>query len=198
MLRVISCIAHEHDFRLLLVAALVCFMSAFTAFAVYDQACAGGKRRLLWGALAAFVSGIGIWSTHFIAMLAYEPHLPVGYNLTLTLLSIITAVVVTGSGWAASTWKGHRGSLAGGMLIGIGIGAMHYIGMAGLRVAGRILWDQDLVITAILFGMGFSAAALAEHRRTPQQIPWRPAILLTLAICSLHFVSMAAVTIYPD
>lgn len=198
MLRVYSCIAHDHDMGLVLVAAGVCFMAAFTAFAVYDQARAGGTRRLAWGALAAFVSGIGIWSTHFIAMLAYKPNLPVGYDPNITLLSVVTAVVITGFGWTASVLKGKRGPVFGGLLIGAGIGAMHYLGMAGMRLAGRISWDQDLLILSTLLGVSFSTAALMEHRRAPSHIPWRPALLLTIAICSLHFIGMAAAVIYPD
>jgi diguanylate cyclase (GGDEF)-like protein len=198
MLRVYSCIAHDHDTRILVVAAGVCFIAACTAFAVFDQARAGGRRRLAWGALAAFVSGIGIWSTHFIAMLAYKPNLPVGYDLDITLLSVVTAIVVTGFGWAASLSPGKGGALIGGLLLGTGIGAMHWLGMAGMRVPGRIVWDQDLLALSTLLGVALSTAALLEHRRAPSHIPWRPALLLTLAICSLHFIGMAAASIVPD
>lgn len=198
MLQVYSCIVHEHDWRLLLVAAGVCFLSAFTAFAVYDQARAGEKRRVYWASLAALVSGIGIWSTHFIAMLAYKPNLQIGYDFNLTLISIITAVLVTGAGWAALGWKGSRGPLCGGLLISTGIGAMHYLGMAGMHVGGRVVWDQGLVVSALVLGTVLSCAALAEHRRAPLNIPWRAALLLTLAICCVHFISMAAAGIIPD
>ena len=99
MLRVYACIVQEHDFRLVIVAGIICLLAAFTAFTALDRARAGGKRRLAWLALTAFVSGTGIWSTHFVAMLAYQPHLPIGYDLSLTLLSIGAAILITGAGW---------------------------------------------------------------------------------------------------
>ena len=198
MLRLYACIANDHDVRFLIVAGMVCFIAACTAFAVYDQATHGGRRRAVWWALAAFVSGTGIWSTHFIAMLAYEPNLPVGYEVDLTLASIFVAILMAGCGWGASMFAGRWSAPIGGVLIGLGIGTMHHLGMAGMRVPARIEWDLDLVITSLLLGSALSVIAVADHQRFPRQIPWRPALFMTLAICGLHFLSMAAVTIHPD
>ena len=77
MLRVYTCIVHEHDFRLVLVAGIICLLAALTAFALLERARAAGRRRGAWLALTAFVSGTGIWSTHFVAMLAFQPQLPI-------------------------------------------------------------------------------------------------------------------------
>src|SRR5919206_1535130 len=99
MLRVYACITGEHDFRLVLVAATICLLAAFTAFSILEQARRAETRRGAWTALAGFVAGTGIWATHFVAMLAYPPHLPIGYDLGLTLLSIAAAVTITGAGW---------------------------------------------------------------------------------------------------
>ena len=70
MLQVYTCIVQEHDFRLVVVAGILCLLSAITAFTILERARAGHNRRAAWLALAAFVSGTGIWSTHFVAMLA--------------------------------------------------------------------------------------------------------------------------------
>jgi diguanylate cyclase (GGDEF)-like protein len=198
MLRVYSCIAGEHDFRLVLVAAAICLLASFTAFSIFEQARRAPARRLAWVGLAGFVAGTGIWATHFIAMLAYEPHLPVGYDLRLTLLSIAAAVVITGGGWWVALRGGRRETLVGGALVGAGISTMHYLGMSAVNLPGRFVWDPTLVAVSILLGVGLSAAALAEHRRKAQILPWRPALLFTLAICGLHFTAMAAASIYPD
>ncbi|MGQ0588435.1 MAG: MHYT domain-containing protein [Sphingosinicella sp.] len=179
-------------------AAAICFLASFTAFATFDQFRAGGRRRFVWGGITALGSGIGIWATHFVAMLAYEPRLPVGYDLATTILSVLIAVVVTGLGWAAAALPGYRGSLFGGGLIAAGIAGMHYTGMAGLRLGGRIVWDEGLILLSVLLGAAMSIAAIAEHRKRPQDIPWRPATLLALGICGLHFVAMGAVGVYPD
>jgi diguanylate cyclase (GGDEF)-like protein/PAS domain S-box-containing protein len=198
MLRVYSCITQEHDVRLVVVAGLICFLAALTAFLVLQQAESRQERRPLWIGLAAFVSGTGIWSTHFIAMLAYRPNLPVGYDVSLTLLSIVAAILITGCGWAISLNHRRSAALAGGALIAVGIGTMHYTGMAAMNLAGRVMWDGSYVTLSLLLGLGFTVAAVADRRARPQCSPWRPALLLTLGICSLHFIAMAAASIVPD
>jgi diguanylate cyclase (GGDEF)-like protein/PAS domain S-box-containing protein len=198
MLRVYSCLTAEHDFRLVLVAAAICLLSAFTAFAIFEQARRATVRAWAWVLLAGFVAGTGIWATHFIAMLAYEPHLPIGYDFGLTILSIAAAMLITAGGWAAALAGRLRPTLLGGALVGGGISTMHYIGMAAVTLPGRLLWDPTLVVTSVLIGVGLTAAALAEHRRKATPLPWRPALLFTLAICGMHFTAMAAASVMPD
>ena len=198
MLRVYACIAGEHDFRLVLVAGTICLLAAFTAFSIFEQARRAKRRAWCWTALAGFVAGTGIWATHFIAMLAYRPNLPIGYDLPLTLVSIAAAVGITGAGWTWALRKGRVAALAAGTAIGIGIATMHYAGMAAVKLPGHFAWDRTMVAASLLIGIALSAAALAEHLRRPQLLPWRPALLFTLAICGLHFTAMAAVSIYPD
>ena len=198
MLRVYACVTGEHDIRLVLVAGTICLLAAFTAFSIFEQARRAERRRLAWTALAGFVAGTGIWATHFVAMLAYRPHLPIGYDLSLTLLSIAAAILITGAGWTAALRSGRGGTVFAGTVIGAGIGTMHYIGMAAVKLPGRFAWDGTMVAATLLIGIGLSVAALAEHRRKPQLSPWRPALLFTLAICGLHFTAMAAASILPD
>jgi diguanylate cyclase (GGDEF)-like protein len=198
MLRVYACITGEHDFRLVLVAGTICLLAAFTAFSIFEQARRAERRPWAWTALAGFVAGTGIWATHFIAMLAYRPNLPIGYDLPLTLLSIAAAVLITGAGWTAALRSGRFGTLVAGTMIGAGIGTMHYAGMAAVKLPGRFAWDTTMVLASVILGTALSAAALAEHRRKPQLLPWRPALLFTLAICGLHFTAMAAASIHPD
>jgi diguanylate cyclase len=198
MLRLYTCIVHEHDLRFVLLAGLICLLAAFTSFSIFERARFSESRRLAWLALAGFVSGTGIWSTHFVAMLAYQPDLPIGYDLGLTLLSIAAAVLLTGLGWWTAARGGRPLTLLGGAIIGAGIGTMHYVGMSAVKLAGWISWNEAYVAVSVLIGVGLSAAALAEHRRKPQALPWRPALLFTLAICGLHFTAMAAAGVYPD
>jgi diguanylate cyclase (GGDEF)-like protein len=198
MLRVYACITQEHDFRLVLVAGGICLLAAFTAFSIFEQGRRASVRRWAWVALAGFIAGTGIWATHFVAMLAYQPHLPVGYDLNLTLVSIAAAMLITAGGWWAALSKRPRPALLGGAAVGAGISAMHYLGMAAVKMPGRFAWDPTLVCVSVLLGVGLTAAALAEHRRRPSTLPWRPALLFTLAICGMHFTAMAAASVYPD
>ncbi|HEU5286125.1 MAG TPA: MHYT domain-containing protein, partial [Sphingomicrobium sp.] len=198
VLRIISCIVYEHDLGLVLVAAAICLLAAFTTFATLDHARRGGRRETAWIALAAFVSAIGIWSTHFVAMLAYEPAIPVNYDLDETLLSVLAAVVIGGLGWWTFERNRAGASVAGGFLIGASIVTMHYIGMSAMSMAGHIKWDSRLVASSVILAVAFSIAAVADYRRRPQFIAWRPALLFAAAICSLHFLAMSAAVIHPD
>jgi diguanylate cyclase (GGDEF)-like protein len=198
MLRVYACVVEEHDLRLVLLAGLICLLAAFTAFSILEQARNAGKRRIAWLAAAGFVSGTGIWSTHFIAMLAFQPDLPIGYDVPLTLVSIAAAVAVTGLGWWAALAAGRWAPVAAGSVVGAGIGTMHYIGMSAVTLAGRFLWDGTMVAVSIAIGIALTILAIADHERRPGRVPWRPALLFTLAICGLHFTAMAAARIWPD
>jgi diguanylate cyclase (GGDEF)-like protein/PAS domain S-box-containing protein len=198
MLRVYSCIVHEHDIGLVLVAGLICLLASLTSFAILERVRIGGPRRSTWLLLAGFVAGTGIWATHFVAMLAYQPHLPIGYDLNRTLLSVATAILITGAGWFVATRPARWMALPAGTIIGAGIASMHYLGMSAMNVSGRLVWDETIVGLSIAVGIVFSTAAVAQDRRNASPFTWRPALLFTLAICGLHFLAMSAASIYPD
>lgn len=201
MFRVLTCLTGEHDWRLVLLAGLVCFVSSVVAVNIFHRAIASQARtRLIWIAIAGAAIGYGIWATHFIAMLAYEPGVSTGYGLALTALSLATAMLLTstGLGFAASDPGRWRAPVGGG-IIGAGIASMHYLGMWALEVPGRVTWSLDLVLASIVLGMMFGYAALAVAvRHTGRWVTFAAALLLTLAIVSHHFTAMGAVGIVPD
>jgi diguanylate cyclase (GGDEF)-like protein len=202
MLRVYACIVEEHDLRLVVLAGCICLLAAFAAFSIVEQGRRAASHRAAWLVAAGFVSGIGIWSTHFIAMLAFEPNLPIGYDAGLTLVSVVAAMVLAGAGWWLSLRPERWAPAAAGAVIGGGIGAMHYTGMAAVTLAGRFVWDTTMVAASVAIGMLLSAAAVAVRRnrirRDPEMQPWPAALLFTLAICGLHFTAMGAAHVVPD
>jgi diguanylate cyclase (GGDEF)-like protein/PAS domain S-box-containing protein len=156
--------------------------------------------RGLWLAVSAISTGFGIWATHFIAMLAFTPGIPSGYNIVLTILSLVAAILLTGAGLAVSLTQNWRhGPWIGGAIVAGGIAAMHYTGMAAFEVAGIVLWDPVLVAASIVLGAAIGAVALPVGLHGNNE-KWKigGAVLLTLAICSHHFTAMAAVSIIPD
>ncbi|WP_213741594.1 EAL domain-containing protein [Bradyrhizobium sp. dw_411] len=200
MLKVYNCIATEHDLRLVGLAAFICVLASVTAINLLRHARKSqGRMRSLWIAVSAISTGFGIWATHFVAMLAFTPGIPSGYNITLTLLSLVAAIGLTGAGLAVSLTPDWRhGPWIGGAIVAGGIAAMHYTGMAAFEVAGIVFWDPVLVITSIVLGVAIGAIALpvglhGDHEK------WKigGALLLTLAICSHHFTAMGAVSIIP-
>jgi diguanylate cyclase (GGDEF)-like protein/PAS domain S-box-containing protein len=200
MLRVYACLAVQHDHRLVLLAGTICaFACALALLIVQRSASVRGGDRRRWLILAALATGLGIWSTHFIAMLAYEPNLPTGYDIPLTLTSILAAVVVTGFGWAAELHTKRRSwSPLPAAILAAGIGTMHYIGMQALRVQGQLIWDHGFVAASLAVGFVLATAALYARRRLRKFAVPAAALLLTLAICGLHFMAMAAATILPN
>src|SRR5262245_3513043 len=201
MLTVYNCIVDQHDLRLVALAALVCGVASFAAISLLHHVRRSvGYMRAVWIAVSAVSTGFGIWATHFVAMLAYEPAIPNAYRTGLTSLSLIAAIILTGAGLAVGVSSISRGGpWIGGALVGGGIAVMHYTGMAAFEVQGRILWDPTLVFISIALGAVIGAAALPVGLRG-DLLKWKllGALLLTLAICSHHFTAMGAASLIPD
>ncbi|MGX8011736.1 bifunctional diguanylate cyclase/phosphodiesterase [Mesorhizobium sp. ORM8.1] len=201
MLTVYNCIVNKHDLRLVALAALICGISSFFAVNLLRHVEQSTSRnRYTWLLIAATSTGFGIWATHFIAMIAFTPGIPNAYNAELSVLSLAASVILTAAGmWIATVRGGTDDYLVGGAVLGAGIAAMHYTGMAAFEVEGRIVWNPLLVAVSLASGMALAALAMLVVLRRPSTLSTvAGAILLTLAICTLHFIAMAAVSIYPD
>src|ERR1700761_7014958 len=162
MYQVFTCLTTEHDWRLVGLAGAVCFLSTMVAISLFDRARASrGYSRLVWVALDAAVSGCGIWATHFIAMLAYDPGNGAGYSIPVTILSLVFAVMIVGIGLGIAL-SGERRSLAaiGGAVVGMGVAAMHYTGMMALELPARVSWSFGIVLASVLIGCALGAIAL--------------------------------------
>ncbi|WP_018323573.1 EAL domain-containing protein [Bradyrhizobium sp. WSM2793] len=201
MFRVFSCLAVEHDWRLVVLAGLVCFAASIVAVSIFHRAIATrARRRWIWITIAGAAIGYGIWATHFVAMLAYEPGVPTGYGIVPTAFSLAAAMLLTSVGFGVAVGtSGLWRAMAGGVIIGGGIASMHYLGMWALEVPGRVAWSMDLVFVSIILGMCLGCAALAVALRYQgYRGTLAAAVLLTLAIVSHHFTAMGAVQITPD
>jgi diguanylate cyclase (GGDEF)-like protein/PAS domain S-box-containing protein len=201
MLKIYNCVINAHDLRLVALAALICVLASFAAINLLRHARkSSGQMRGIWLAVSAISTGFGIWATHFVAMLAFTPGIPSGYNIILTILSLVAAILLTGAGLAISLIPNWRhGPWVGGAIVGGGIAAMHYTGMAAFEIAGVVLWDSTLVAVSIVLGAAIGAVALPVGLHGKEE-KWKiaGAVLLTLAICSHHFTAMGAVSIIPD
>jgi methyl-accepting chemotaxis protein len=201
MFRVLTCLTTEHDWRLVIVAGLICYLSSLVAINLFDNARAVSQTsRKTWIAAAGIAAGSGIWATHFIAMLAYDPGIGVAYDLELTVLSLVAAAAITSLGLAVAVYGPTPwGAAVGGGIVGAGVASMHYTGMSAVIMPGHISWDPLLVTASIVLGMLLGMAALTvAARRADRQSKLLAAILLTLAIVSHHFTAMGAIEIVPD
>lgn len=201
MYRALLCLSAQHDAWVLPLAAIVCWVSSHTALRLARQSTKSrGLEPLAWLLAAGFSAGAGVWSTHFIGMLGYDPGLVVSYNTRLTLLSLMAAILASVVALAFGRWATNSAMAAGaGIVLGLGVAAMHFIGMASIQLPGAFAWDRTLVFASVLIGCSFSAAAFVAFRHRGLKYPnGVAATLLTVAIAGLHFTAMGAVQITPD
>src|SRR6266702_2227613 len=201
MFRVFTCLTAEHDWRLVILAGVVCFLARLTAISLFHRAReTTGRTRAIWLVTAGAATGCGIWATHFVAMLAYDPGIPIGYDVGLTVLSLVAAMAITTIGLGVAIYSSAPWSAPlGGGIVGAGVASMHYLGMSAVELPGHVAWALHLVLASIVLGMLFGPVALAiAVRRGDNRATVAAALLLTLAIVSHHFTAMGAVEIVPD
>src|SRR5258708_5346785 len=141
--------------------------------------------------------GGGIWSMHFIAMLAFVTPMPVAYDISLTALSFLVAVIVTGAAFIlVSQWRtAWQGIVLGGIFMGSGICSMHYIGMAAMRMPAELSYDPTLVELSFLIAASASIVSLWLAFRTHHfRERAAGAIGMGIAIAGMHYTGMAAAT----
>ncbi|MDB5529014.1 MAG: bifunctional diguanylate cyclase/phosphodiesterase [Devosia sp.] len=196
MQTVLTTLFFHHDLRLVALAAVICALSAFAGISLlgHAQKIGPGRMRTVWLAIAAGSVGFGVWATHFVGMLAFAIGMPTGYDLWMTLLSLALAIVVTGAGfWVATVGNRRSDKALGGAIVGIGIAGMHYVGMVALMIGGNIVWDSTLVASSLILAIVFGAAALlSASLGTGVKSHLGGTVLLTIAICAMHFTGMGA------
>jgi methyl-accepting chemotaxis protein len=201
MLRVLHSLATEHDWRLIAGAAMVCIGASLVAVHLLRRAqVLNGPTRVISIAASSAAAGFGIWATHFIVMLGYGPGVSITYALGPTLTSLLIAICVTSLGLAtAIIGRAWWAALAGGAIVGAGIGAAHYVGMWAVEAPGSVSWDTSLLTASTAIAILLAMAALtAASRRSNTQATLAVLILLTLAIVSQHFTTLGTIEVVPD
>ena len=201
MYQVLNCLVTEHDWRLVVLGGAICWLSSAVAISLFHRAkVSQGRTRAIWIGLDAAVGGCGIWATHFVAMLAYDPGTGAGYNIPVTLLSLVFAIAIAAAGISIALLNDRRSTHAiGGAVVGVGVAAMHYTGMMALEIPAHIVWSPGIVLASVVFGSVFAALALVvAARRDDRGHTVAATALLTVAIVSHHFTAMGAITLVPD
>ena len=179
---------------------LVAVFAAWTALDLFQQVRSHqGGARLAWLATAAAAMGGGIWSMHFIAMLGFDPGSPVRYDLTLTVVSFLLATAGSSLAFLIAAERADtRRMILAGLVMGAGICAMHYVGMAALRTSAALSYAPGLVAASAAVALLASVAALFAVNQDRSRL-WRltAALVLGLAVAGMHHVAMAALTVTP-
>jgi PAS domain S-box-containing protein len=184
--------------------ALSVLIAMFASYAALDLAgritVAGGWTRVFWLLGGAGAMGTGIWSMHYIGMLAFILPIPVAYHWPTVLLSLFAAVVASVIAlYVVSRQKmGASRAVAGSVLMGAGIASMHYIGMAAMRLPAICQFNPSLVVMSVAFAVLISFAALwiTFHFRDEKTGIGREklagAVVMGAAIPVMHYTGMAA------
>jgi signal transduction histidine kinase/ActR/RegA family two-component response regulator len=198
---VLTCIFVQHDLRLVAVAALICIVATCTGFGFHARSVrASGALRWAWLGLTALVVGSGVWATHFIAMLAYQPTMTISYDVVETIASFVVVVLGMGLGFALPTFRRDlHSSLVGGAVAGASIAVMHYTGIDAIRTQADVSWSLWYVAVSILIACAGGVAAFSIRDLIKGVWAWAPpAFVFVLAIVGLHFTAMTAVTLTPN
>ncbi|MCX4834096.1 hypothetical protein OG785_31570 [Streptomyces sp. NBC_00006] len=158
-----------------------------------------GSARRNWLLTAASAIGTGIWTMHFVAMLGFTvTGTEIRYNVPLTILSLVVAVTVVGVGVFAVGHHSERGRalVLGGLTTGIGVASMHYLGMAALRLHGKVSYDPLLVALSVVIAVVAATAALwaALNIKSPGAVAVA-SLVMGGAVSSMHYTGMMAVSV---
>ncbi|MCA1857743.1 response regulator [Massilia oculi] len=191
----------HYEPTLVLLSILAAVFASYTALSLAVRVKASsGHAPHAWTAGGAFAMGSGIWAMHFIGMLAYRLPMPLAYDPWITLVSWLLPVIVSG----LALWQLRHRQLAGrhlawgACLMGLGINAMHYTGMAGMRMDPAIRYDPWLFLASVAIAIGASAGALwigfrlHDGIRHPRLLKLGAAVMMGGAIAGMHYTGMAA------
>src|SRR5256712_9210548 len=188
--------------------ALSVLIAMFAAYAALDLAArvtaAGSWTRAVWLLGGAGAMGIGIWSMHYIGMLAFILPIPVAYHWPTVLLSLFAAIAASVIAlYVVSRQKmGTSRAVAGSVLMGAGIASMHYIGMDAMRLPAICRSDSALVVLSVVFAVLISFAALwitfhFRGEKTGSREKLAGAVVMGAAIPVMHYTGLAAARFTP-
>jgi diguanylate cyclase (GGDEF)-like protein/PAS domain S-box-containing protein len=194
MWRVIDGIRYEHDHRFVALAVVLCSLGSIATHLV-AQRTIQTTRFVPWIMLLSICGGAMLWSTHFVSVLAFQLRIPMTYEPVLTGLSFLVCVIGMGLGCTLAIKGKHpqRDPWLGGVIVGIGVAVLHYVGMAALRFPGHISYETSLVLASVIFAGGFGAATTRVLFGKPvKQARLLGIALLVLMTATLHYTGMGA------
>jgi NO-binding membrane sensor protein with MHYT domain len=198
----------SYNFWLVVISFLVAALASYTALDLTGRifTLASVRLRRAWRLGGAAALGVGIWSMHFIAMLAFSLPIPLGYDFTTTAFSLGLAIGVSYLALVVTTQTRLTPFrlVAGGVLMGFGIAGMHYTGMAAMQMAPGIHYRPDWFAASLVIAIGASTAALwmaralsNDDERHVVHKRFGAALVMGVAISGMHYTGMAAAEFLP-
>ncbi len=197
--------AGSYDYGLVTLSVVIATLASYSGLDLAGRVtAASGRARFLWLTGGATAMGIGIWSMHYIGMLAFSLPVVVRYDWPTVALSLLAAIFASGVALIVVSRRmmGIRQAIAGSIVMGSGIASMHYIGMAAMRLPAMCEYSIPLVSLSVALAIVISLVALwltfyFRNRSTSWQKA-ASALLMGIAIPIMHYTGMAAVTFVPS
>ncbi|HEY1076778.1 MAG TPA: MHYT domain-containing protein [Fontimonas sp.] len=196
-----SYLSGTYDIALVWVSYLIACLAAYAAIDMVQRIRDNREHERRWLLLGAVMLGCGIWTMHFIGMQSFSLPFELNYDTGKTVLSLIAAIAVALLAlWASSrNAMGLKAVVAGAFLMGIGICAMHYIGMYAMEIRPGIDWNLSLVAASAVIAVVASGAALwllfnlpRVSRRYWLAARLGAALIMGVAVVGMHYTGMAA------
>src|SRR5713226_4909534 len=200
-------LAGSYDDLLVALSVIIAILASYAALDLARRVTsAQGKARILWLTGGATAMGFGIWSMHYIGMLAFRLPIPVQYDWPTVLLSLVAAIVASAIAlFVVSRSKmGVIRAVLGSIFMGGGIATMHYTGMAAMRLSAMCSYSPALVTLSVVLAIVISLVALFltfYFRRDTTAWSWRKilsALVMGAAIPVMHYTGMAAASFAPS
>jgi PAS domain S-box-containing protein len=197
----------SHNAALVAFSILIAILASYTALALSARVSAAyGRFRVAWLAGGSVALGIGIWSMHFVGMLAYRLPVPISYAVPLWLLSMLLAVGAS----MLALWVTSRpivpvsARAAAGVLLGLAVAGMHYLGMAAMRVPGRITYQPAMIVLSVAVAVAAGWGVIwifmrlrGEDTARGQQERIAAGVVMGGALAAIHYTGMAAARFTP-
>ncbi|MDH3350825.1 MAG: ATP-binding protein [Gammaproteobacteria bacterium] len=194
---------------LVAVSFMVAVIASYTALELSARVARhSSKAALFWLAAGSVSMGIGIWTMHFVGMLAFEMRMSYTYDISITMLSLLVGIIAS----AFAIWVASRKTTSfmkiglSGVLLGGGIATMHYTGMAAMRMEAKMVYDPTILAISVVIAVVAATAAIwiiftlvqnTSSARNPTRLKLAAALTMGLAICGMHYTGMAAVSYEP-
>ncbi|MDQ1913692.1 EAL domain-containing protein [Paenibacillus sp. GD4] len=190
----------SYNYYIVALSVVIAILASYSALNITAKIShAHGRSQFFWLLAGAFVMGNGVWSMHFVGMLAFHLHATVEYNIWLTLLSMLASVISSFIAFYITMPKNINWVkiAVGGLIMGAGIVTMHYMGMEAMIMTVDLSYDKKLWTASAIIAFAASYAALFLFLRFRSQpsaswLKWLSSIIMGFAICGMHYTGMKA------
>lgn len=207
--RYMDMITGTYDLNLVAASYIIAAIASYTALELSIRVVRHeGRLALYWLVAGGMSMGLGIWTMHFVGMLAYEIPMTYTYDVPSTVLSLVVGILASGFAiWIASRDEVSYAKIGiSGIILGTGIAGMHYVGMAAVRIAAEAVYSPSIFVASIVVAIVAATAAIwiifklahdKSHGVSLVMHKLVAALIMGLAVCGMHYTGMAAVSYEP-